>query len=159
MFWYLFLAFPMFSLAQLNLGQGFINVAKKDNASIVLSDSVALSDSRVNFKELSGFLGKAISALREARDSGTEKSAEDILGIVTSGMASSEVPCFLSNKRNEKRQPHGPVNIDLTSEEDSAARAVWRCTVCTFRNSARDRTCQTCGEEHVAEQPETIYVD
>ena len=48
----------------------YINKAKKENASIVLSDKVALTDSRICFKDLSGFLKSAIKTFRGRRQAG-----------------------------------------------------------------------------------------
>jgi len=81
----------------------YINVTKKDNASLVLSDSVALSDARVNFKDISGFLGKAVSALREAREGRTSSSAESILDREVTRIPMSELPTFLAGRKQKIR--------------------------------------------------------
>lgn len=70
-------------------------MAKKDNASIVLADSIALRDNRFNFKEVSGILGKAISQQRMARESGSGQSVESIVDNAVASMPDSRVPPFM----------------------------------------------------------------
>lgn len=92
---------------------GYLNIAKCNNAAIILSDSVALHDARVDYKELSGFLGMAISALRSARRSKSTDSAEKILDGVIGNMkaCNKRLPSFLLDHID---------NVDSTNITESA---------------------------------------
>jgi hypothetical protein len=101
----------------LNFSSDYLNVAKRKNAAIVLSDTVAFHDARMDYKELSGFLGKAIEALRHARRNGSQTSAKTVLDNVILGMRfrQDQVPSFLLDQiddstdcDDEKKPPARP---------------------------------------------------
>lgn len=153
---------------------GYLNTAKKDNAHIVLSDSVALQDARVNFKDLSGFLGNALSALREARRKGKDpNSADEIMDGVVCGMVqsqNSELPSFLLSRvksqvtinANHEGDNTGTSDDDLggwslnsspsVEEEETPLQVYsrseesygWLCRDCTFFNTNGADACQMC---------------
>ena len=58
---------------------GHINEVKSTNAAVLLADGSALSTPGVAFKDISGFLGSAIHALRELRSTHIKQSPENIM--------------------------------------------------------------------------------
>lgn len=113
-----------------------MNTAKRNNASIILSDTVALHDARMNYKELSGFLGMALEALREARSNPLECSPKKVLDGVIKSMRSSNksLPSFLLGQHDNEEasesdaddyeepflnNPLVPSSIPLTLDEDT----------------------------------------
>ncbi|KAG7361311.1 SNF2-related protein [Nitzschia inconspicua] len=82
----------------------YINMAKRNNAAIILSDTVALHDARMDYKELSGFLGRALEVLRYERRRGGQTSIKQILDSVIENMRSDNkaLPSFLMDQQREK---------------------------------------------------------
>lgn len=93
----------------------------------MLSDTVAFHDARMDYKELSGFLGKAIEALRHARRNGSQTSAKTVLDNVILGMRfrQSQVPSFLldqiddSTDCDDEKKPPARPNQKSGGNQDS----------------------------------------
>ena len=100
----------------------WINESKAANASIVLSDSVALSDTSISFRDMSGFLGKAIRLLRKQRrvmaeagqDAQTDgRSVDELLRSSMSGTR-------LEGRRNWANFPEQEGDDTDGSDDDSS---------------------------------------
>ena len=112
-------------------------MSKKDNAAIVLSDSIALQDNRVSYRDLSGFLGNAMSALRSARIDGTEICADETLSNLITQMRGSKerLPTFLRKPFDGEAE---------TSDSTYVFRTGLECLSCRTLNSSDATACKSC---------------
>ena len=90
----------------------FINESKAANASVVLSDSIALSNGDIAYRDLSGFLGNAIRLLRSARH-GNAEGRQDMKTDVKS------VDDLLRDA-GWSHEPQNDVDDDISSSDDDS---------------------------------------
>jgi hypothetical protein len=147
---------------------GYINEGKSTNAAIILSDKIALSDNSISFKDMSGAIGRTVSAFRRARMSSGVYSADQILaGTMAPQMPSiakqppvpaSKHVIVLDGPHVDTRVPASKRVIVLdgphvdSKKKDSAAAAdmsKWACPRCASANEAMALACSECHSEKI----------